>query len=304
MKLSLVIAGLLTSCLVNASPALTVSEIANGVFVHHAQHHWPDRENHGEIANIGFIIGEKCVAVIDSGGSPAQGVALRNAIKQITNTPICYVINTHVHPDHIYGNLAFKAAGVQFVGHHKLARAMASRAPHYLSRADEVLNIQIDQSHIITPNIEVKDRLTLDLGNRQLLLTAHPTAHTDNDLSVYDKTTDTLWLADLLFLEHIPVIDGSIKGWLSELNRLEKNRYTLVIPGHGPLVKDWPASMQPQKNYLTLLSNEIRTLIKNGKTLEQAVTSVGLSAKNQWQLYEQFHRKNVTIAFAELEWED
>lgn len=304
MKLSLIIIGFLTSCLVNAGPALTVSEIANGVFVHHAQHHWPDRENHGEIANIGFIIGEKCVAVIDSGGSPAQGIALRNAIKQITNTPICYVINTHVHPDHIYGNLAFKAAGVQFVGHHKLARAMANRAPHYLSRADEVLNIQIDQSHIIAPNIEVKDSLTLDLGNRQLLLTAHPTAHTDNDLSVYDKSTDTLWLADLLFLEHIPVIDGSIKGWLSELNRLEKNRYALVIPGHGPLVKDWPVSMQPQKNYLTLLSNEIRTLIKTGKTLEQAVTSVGLSAKNQWQLYEQFHRKNVTIAFAELEWED
>lgn len=304
MKLSLIIVGFLTSCLVNAGPALTVSEIANGVFVHHAQHHWPDRENHGEIANIGFIIGEKCVAVIDSGGSPAQGIALRNAIKQITNTPICYVINTHVHPDHIYGNLAFKAAGVQFVGHHKLARAMASRAPHYLSRADEVLNIQIDQSHIIAPNIEVKDSLTLDLGNRQLLLTAHPTAHTDNDLSVYDKSTDTLWLADLLFLEHIPVIDGSIKGWLSELNRLEKNHYALVIPGHGPLVKDWPVSMQPQKNYLTLLSNEIRTLIKTGKTLEQAVTSVGLSAKNQWQLYEQFHRKNVTIAFAELEWED
>ena len=304
MKLSLIIIGFLTSCLVNAGPALTVSEIANGVFVHHAQHHWPDRENHGEIANIGFIIGEKCVAVIDSGGSPAQGIALRNAIKQITNTPICYVINTHVHPDHIYGNLAFKAAGVQFVGHHKLARAMANRAPHYLSRADEVLNIQIDQSHIIAPNIEVKDSLTLDLGNRQLLLTAHPTAHTDNDLSVYDKSTDTLWLADLLFLEHIPVIDGSIKGWLSELNRLEKNHYALVIPGHGPLVKDWPVSMQPQKNYLTLLSNEIRTLIKTGKTLEQAVTSVGLSAKNQWQLYEQFHRKNVTIAFAELEWED
>jgi quinoprotein relay system zinc metallohydrolase 2 len=193
---------------------------------------------------------------------------------------------------------------VQFVGHHKLARAMASRAPHYISRADELLNIHVDQDNIIPPDIEVKDSLTLDLGNRSLLLTAHPTAHTDNDLSIYDKTTNTMWLADLLFLEHIPVIDGSLKGWLNELTKLEKNQYKLVIPGHGKLVKDWPVSMQAEKNYLTQLSNEIRTEIKSGKTLEHAVANVGLNAKNQWQLYEQFHRKNVTLGFAELEWED
>ncbi len=304
MKSVLAVCSLLISSSCFAVNALSVSEIAPGIFMHQSQHHWPDRENHGEIANLGFIVGDRCVAVIDSGGSPQQGIALKNAVKQTTSTPICYVINTHVHPDHIYGNLAFKAPGVKFVGHHKLARAMASRAPHYLSRADEVLNIKVDQDNIIPPDIEVKDSLTLDLGNRRLLLTAHPTAHTDNDLSVYDQTTNSLWLADLLFLEHIPVIDGSIKGWLSELNRLEKNHYKLVIPGHGKPVTDWPASMQAEKNYLSQLASEIRVLIKNGKTLEQAVKTVGLDSKNHWQLFEQFHRKNITIAFAELEWEE
>ncbi len=304
MKSVLALLGLLLSPASFAVSALPVNEVAPGIYLHLSDHHWPDRDNHGEIANIGFIVGDKCVAVIDSGGSPQQGIALRNAVKQVTSTPICYVINTHVHPDHIYGNLAFKGAGVQFVGHHKLARAMASRAPHYISRADELLNIHVDQDNIIPPDIEVKDSLNLDLGNRSLLLTAHPTAHTDNDLSIYDKTTNTMWLADLLFLEHIPVIDGSLKGWLNELTKLEKNQYKLVIPGHGKLVKDWPVSMQAEKNYLTQLSNEIRAEIKSGKTLEHAVANVGLNAKNQWQLYEQFHRKNVTLGFAELEWED
>jgi hypothetical protein len=69
-------------------------------------------------------------------------------------------------------------------------------------------------------------------------------------------------------------------------------------------VKDWPASLQPQKAYLTGLATELRAMIKQGKTLEQAVNTVGLPAKKHWQLFEQFHRKNVTIAFAELEWED
>lgn len=304
MKYALLALGLLLSHASQALTPLSVNQIAPGIYLHQSQHHWPDRDNHGEIANIGFIVGDKCVAVIDSGGSPQQGIALRSAIKQTTGKPVCYVINTHVHPDHIYGNIAFKEPGIQFVGHHKLARAMASRGGHYLGRAEELLDIHVNQDNIILPDLQVKDSMTLNLGNRELLLTAHPTAHTDNDLSIYDKTTDTLWAADLLFLEHIPVIDGSIKGWLAELERLEKNHYKLVIPGHGKPVKDWPASMQPQKAYLNGLASEIRTLIKQGKTLEQAVDSVGLSAKSHWQLYDQFHRKNVTIAFAELEWED
>lgn len=304
MKYALLALGLLLSHASQALTPLSVNQIAPGIYLHQSQHHWPDRDNHGEIANIGFIVGDKCVAVIDSGGSPQQGIALRSAIKQTTGKPVCYVINTHVHPDHIYGNIAFKEPGVQFVGHHKLARAMASRGGHYLGRAEELLDIHVNQDNIIPPGLQIKDSMTLNLGNRELLLTAHPTAHTDNDLSIYDKTTDTFWAADLLFLEHIPVIDGSIKGWLAELERLEKNHYKLVIPGHGKPVKDWPASMQPQKAYLNGLASEIRTLIKQGKTLEQAVDSVGLSAKNHWQLFDQFHRKNVTIAFAELEWED
>ncbi|WP_371927876.1 quinoprotein relay system zinc metallohydrolase 2 [Methylomonas rivi] len=287
-----------------ALPALPVTEAAPGVFVHRSEHHWPDRENHGEIANIGFIVGDDCVAVIDSGGSPQQGIALRQAVKKVTAKPICYVINTHVHPDHIYGNRAFKNKGVRFVGHYKLARAMATRAPHYLSKADELLDIRVSPDNIIPPDLQVKQTMSLNLGNRELVLTAHPAAHTDNDLSVYDKNTDTLWLADLLFLEHIPVIDGSIRGWLKELRRLAQNHYKLVIPGHGPLVKDWPLGSQPHIAYLEQLAGEIRAMLKQGKTLEYAVDHAGLSAKKNWQLFEQFHRKNVTIAFAELEWED
>ena len=305
MKIWAVILGLLFSQMSHAVLPLSVTEVAAGVYLHLSPHHWPDRENHGEIANIGFIVGDKCVAVIDSGGSPQQGLALRNAVTQITHKPVCYVINTHVHPDHIYGNIAFKdIAGVQFVGHHKLARAMASRAPHYLGRAEEVLAIAVNADNIIPPDIAVKDSITLNLGNRELLLTAHPTAHTDNDLSVYDKKTATLWLADLLFQEHIPVIDGSIKGWLTEMQRLEQHRYPLVIPGHGGVVKNWPLAMQPQKQYLTAMANDIRAYIKQGKTLEQAVANIGLNAKQHWQLFEEFHRKNITLAFAELEWED
>ena len=289
---------------VSATTALPVKEIAHGVYAHFGKHQLPDTKNHGEIANLGFIVGTKCVAVIDTGGNPKQGLALKQAVAQATKTPICYVINTHIHPDHIYGNRAFKAAGVKFVGHYKLARAMATRGHYYLDKADEQLGVKLNPEDLIPPDIEVKDSLKLDLGGRTLTLQAYPTAHTDNDLSVYDEKTDTMWLADLLFTEHIPTLDGSLKGWLSVIARLEKQKFRYVVGGHGDLVTDWSNSIQPEKHYLTLLQSEIRSAIKQGKYLEDAVKTVGISEKNNWQLFDEYHRKNVTTAFAELEWED
>jgi quinoprotein relay system zinc metallohydrolase 2 len=287
-----------------AVDVLSVTQVAPGIYVHLGPHEIPDTRNHGAIANIGFIVGERCVAVIDTGGNPDQGRALLNAIRHHTDKPICYVINTHVHPDHIYGNSVFKANGVKFVGHYLLGRAMAARGPFYLAKAKELLAIDLTSGDLIPPDIAVEKELDIDLGGRILKLTAHQPAHTDNDLSIYDPLTDTLWLADLLFLEHLPVIDGSLKGWLAEIDRLERRNYKVVIPGHGPIVRDWPQSLQPEKRYLQTLLTDLRAWIKNGGFLEQAVEAVGYEAKAEWKLFEDFHRKNVSTAFAELEWED
>jgi len=303
MKLLLVIM-MTVSRLAAAAPVLSVTEIARGIFVHFGEHGVPDTHNRGAIANIGFVVGKRCVAVIDTGGNLEQGRALKNAIKHHTDKPVCYVVNTHVHPDHIYGNSAFKEPGVRFVGHEKLARAMSVRGPFYIGKAKELLGIELTEKDIIPPDIAVENEYEIDLGGRVLKLKAYPAAHTDNDLTVYDPLTDTLWMADLLFLEHLPVIDGSLKGWLGILDELERHSYKRVIPGHGPLVTDWPQSMQPEKDYLTLLLTEIRTLIKRGGYLEEALETVGYSAKPNWKLFDDFHRKNISTAFAELEWED
>lgn len=303
MKLIVILLTLLSQA-VFAAPVLSVSKVADGVYVHWGVQEFSDSKNHGAIANIGFIVGKKCVAVIDSGGNPEQGKALKNAIELTTTLPICYVINTHVHPDHIYGNSAFKGAGVKFVGHEKLARAMSLRGDFYLQKAPELLGIKLTANDIIPPDITVSGELDLDLGGRTLKLTAHPAAHTDNDVSVYDPLTGTLWLADLLFTEHIPSLDGSLKGWLAELEKLEHKPCKRVIPGHGTLVTDWPAGMQPEKDYLSALLLEVRAAIKKGVYLEDAVKTVGLAYKDKWKLFDDFHRKNVTKAYAELEWED
>lgn len=283
---------------------LSIQEAAPGVYVHQGVHELPSKANHGEIANIGFIVGERCVAVIDTGGSPSQGHALQAAIRATTRIPVCYVINTHVHPDHIYGNRVFKQPGVVFVGHHKLGQAMAIRAPFYMEKAERDLGITLQQEDFIPPDRTVDKTLELDLGGRTLSLTAHGTAHTDSDLSVFDHQTKTLWLSDLLFVDHIPVIDGSLNGWLNELERLKAIEANLAIPGHGPVATDWPKAAEAELRYLSTLRSEIRAFIKQGKTMEQAMAEVAQSAKSDWQLFDEFHRRNISTAFAELEWEE
>lgn len=287
-----------------ASPEpLEVAEVASGIFVHAGVHELADGSNLGAIANVGFVIGGGAVAVIDSGGCAEGGRRLRQAVRARTDLPIRYVIATHVHPDHIFGHAAFLSDAPDFVGHAKLPAALAARGSYYQGRLADELGAQAEGSEVVPPDLLVEERLELDLGGRLLELEAHRTAHTDNDLTVFDRASGTLWLADLLFMERCPSLDGSLLGWLGVLDRLAGREVARVVPGHGPPSAPWPGAMAPQRRYLALLRGRIRALQDEGGTIEQAVEAVGWGEQDAWRLFDVYHPRNVTAAFAELEWE-
>ncbi|MEE9358851.1 MAG: quinoprotein relay system zinc metallohydrolase 2, partial [Hyphomicrobium sp.] len=245
-----------------------VHEIAPGVFVHEGRYELFTPRNFGNVSNAGFIVGRDGVAVIDTGGSPRVGADLLKAIRAQTDLPITYVINTHMHPDHVFGNAAFVDEKPTFVGHRKLPRALAARAGRYLKANEELLGKEaFDGTQIIPPTLLVEDKLKLDLGDRVLILEAHKTAHTDNDVTVYDKQTGTLFLGDLLFAKHVPALDGSIRGWLALLDQLSQRKdVARVVPGHGPASMDWPDALAAEKRYLARIADDVRTFIKQGRT--------------------------------------
>jgi quinoprotein relay system zinc metallohydrolase 2 len=286
-----------------AEDSFAVAALAPGVYVHAGKMLPLDAPGHDDIANLGFVVGTRCVAVVDTGGSVRTGRALRAAIAQRTPLPICYVINTHVHVDHVLGNAAFRGDKPQFVGHAMLPVALARSRTLFVREYAADLDAPATDAQIVAPVLVVTDTLELDLGGRKLGLKAWPKAHTDCDLTILDESSGTLFTGDLLFRERVPALDGSALGWLAAMDSLARFKAQYVVPGHGPVARDVKAAMVPQRRYVQALVDGARAAIAGGESMSDAIARVGSGEKPHWQLWDSAHAHNVARVYQELEWE-
>ena len=291
---------------------LKVVEIANGVYVHIGKHENIYEGNIGDIANLGFIIGDESIAVIDTGGSFKVGEALRLAIKKISKKPIKYIINTHVHPDHIFGNAAFLPEGSIIYGHYRLKKALKERGTTYIAQLGQLgeaaKNTRIIMPHKIIAETsadetkKISDEIIIDLGNRKLKLVSHEVAHTYSDASVYDFKTKTFFVGDLVQDERLPTMDGLAKNWIKVLNEIEKIDFKIMLPGHGKIQTDNTA-LYKTKNYLQILYDEVIEALKKEIPVEKALENIGQSEKDKWLLFDRVHPGNIVRTFMRYEWE-
>ena len=297
----------------NKIKPLDVKKIADGVYVHYGKHeNIYEGSNIGDIGNLGFIIGDESIAVIDTGGSHQVGEALKLAIKKISKKPIKYVINTHVHQDHILGNTAFLSEGVIIYGHFNLKKALKERGSQYIRQISEAGN-KIKGTKIIFPHKiiaetspdqvkKLSDKITINLGNRKLLLTSYPTAHTYSDASVFDLKTKTFFVGDLVQDERLPTMDGLVKNWIKVLNEIEKVDFKIMVPGHGKIQKDNTA-LKKTKTYLQVLYNDVIDALKNDIPAEKVIEIAAESEKDKWVLFDRVNPGNVVRTLIRYEWE-
>lgn len=283
------------------TPAFPLTEIAPGVLVYKGAHAESAPGNLGAIANLGVVIGETSVAVIDAGGSRAVGEALLAAIRAETDLPVSHLILTHMHPDHVLGAAVFAEQGARVVGHRRLPRALAARAGAYLEAGRRLVGPAFEGTSVPDAIDEAPEEI--DLGGRRLIVEQHPTAHTDNDLSVFDRATGTWFLGDLLFVDHLPVLDGSLTGWIALIETLTAREAARVVPGHGPAALPWPEAAAPLGAYLDMLATATRDAIAEGRPMLEAIRTIEPWHGNMWLLVPLFHPRNASAAYQELEWE-
>jgi len=282
----------------------TLKSIAENVYAFTGVAAMMEPSNQGAICNVGLVVGSEAAALIDSGGSYLEGTELLHSVRAITDKPLRYLINTHMHPDHIFGNAAFKETGAQIVGHANLPAALEARGAFYIQSFRRQLGDDLMRGvEIIPPTLLVTDRMELDLGNRKLELRAWQPAHTDNDLTVIDATSGILFAGDLVFLEHLPTLDGSLLGWIRQLDELAAIPAAGVVPGHGPSPSTWPDAITPERSYFDALAKDLRASIKAGIPLAEAAKTAGQSERTKWKLFDEYNERNATTAYAELEWE-
>ncbi len=286
----------------NSASPFAIEEIAPSVFMRRGKDEEATGANFDGIANIGFIVGEQSVLVTDSGGSLADGRWLRKVIKERTDKPIKYVVLSHVHPDHAFGAGAFLEDAPVFVGHYRLGEALASRGNFYRKRLVELLG-EANVGPVVMPTRMVKEEDEIDLGDRVIAFRAHKPAHTVTDLSLLDRKSGLFLPADLLFVGRMPSLDGSLTGWIAELEAMQQKGYSRTVPGHGPLLVDFRPASDALLQYLKTLRDGVRAEIDKNGSIEHAMASVGLSEREHWKLFDDYNQRNVAEAYHELEWQ-
>ncbi|MBL9058530.1 MAG: quinoprotein relay system zinc metallohydrolase 2, partial [Mangrovicoccus sp.] len=263
-------------CRPRPGPGLDFSEVAPGLFVHEGQIADAGPGNAGDVANIGFVIGDAAVAVIDSGGSRLVGEQVYLAVRARTAQPVTTLVLTHMHPDHVLCAAAFADVGATIVGHVHLPRALADRQEAYLTAfAGRIGDPGFIGTRIVAPSSLVEDRAEIDLGGRVLELRRWPTGHSESDLTVFDAATGTLFTGDLVFDRYTPSLDGSLRGWQANLAEIRAIPAARAIPGHGGPVLAWPAGAAPEARYLDRLAADATDAIAAGVPLSEAIDTIG-----------------------------
>ena len=219
--------------------------------------------------NIAVSAGVDGVAVIDNGVSSVLE-KLRAEIAKITDQPVDYLINTHVHGDHTGNNAAFGADGTALISHRNLRAAMVKKG---VGRGDDYVAAPASA----LPEITFNDEMTLNLNGDALRLIHLSKAHTDGDSVIYFQTSNVIHTGDIMFNGRFPYIDtdngGSLDGVINALTAIAEigDDETKIIPGHGPL-----ASKADVASTISMLKDArgmVTELVVEGKTDEEILAA-------------------------------
>jgi len=231
-------------------------------------------------SNAGFIVGNDYVVVVDSLATVGLTQRFKDEIEKITDKPVRYLINTHHHGDHTYGNHIF--AGATIISHIDCRREV-TQTPIMDPGLLNAIFPEFDFRGIAaTPaDITFEKQLTLHVDGREIRLVHFGPGHTSGDIIVHLPDEEIIFAGDFIFLYSTPVaMDGSFAGWLNNLDAIAKLGARTYVPGHGPVCG--AEGLNLCRDYLVIVLHEARKRFDKGMTVDEAAKDIDLGQFSQW----------------------
>lgn len=244
------------------SPSFATTEVAPGI-------HMISGVGGFTGGNIGLSVGEDGVVMIDDSMPPLLE-KMKSAIKSITDKPVDFLINTHVHGDHTGNNENMGNDGTRIVAHENLRLNM-------LSKGIATAEGQVKAPKNALPVITFSHAMSFHLNGEDARIFHVEHAHTDGDAVIHYQNANVIHTGDTFFNGMFPYIDinngGSVKGFITAQKKIIElsNEETKIIPGHGPLANK--KDLQLSLDMLLDVKSLIQKAIKEGKTEDQVVES-------------------------------
>lgn len=224
--------------------------------------------------NIGVQIGSDGVLLVDSLFAPLAE-KLVAVIKEVTEEEIRFLVNTHIHIDHVGGNASLAELGVLIFAHDN-TRLLFFEERSRFPRAGGTFVPQ--QPEAARPLITFNDTMSFHLNGEEVKAFKAPPAHTDGDTFVYFAESDVLHLGDVYRTTSYPIIDiyngGTLRGTIAALDKAigVAGPSTKIIPGHGLEIVGKPELVAFRDMILDIQTN-ILAMIRDGRKLDEVIAA-------------------------------
>jgi len=259
-------------------------------------------ENDGLNNNLGFVVGDAGVLVVNTGPSVRVARALHAAIRKITTKPVKWVVNVNSQNHYWHGNGYFKSQGATILASKEAERVMRETGAQQLDANKTLLKEKAEGTALTYPTELISDQRELKLGKTTAQLLYVGPAHTPGDLAVWLPQQKILFSGDVIYTERllavIPI--GNTANWVQTFDKLVALNPKAIIPGHGrPTTVE--VARRDTRDYLTFLLAEAKRILDAGGSLQDAVEKVDQSRFKSLFNFELLALRNMNQVFQEVE---
>ncbi len=256
--------------------------------------YWFQSEVYAQVT-AGVIVGPQWAVAIDTLALPDETMSMRDFIERELNVQVRYVINTHYHADHCWGNCFFPGATV--IGHERCREFLIDVGKPSLENARKQ-NPALRQVRIVPPHLTfTSGEMTLRVGKKNLILMPS-FGHSDDGISVLVEEDRVLFAGDA-FMPLPYVVDGDIDDMIASVKKIGKMGLENIIQGHGDIILrgEIDAAVKENLNYLNNLKKAVKAVGKKKNAEEQleeiTIESCGKSRVHLGGLAQTLHERNV-----------